>query len=451
MSLRARVLLLVGAIFFFSTLTALLAAGYQAREALNAELVAGLEGAETTIQAALEDLPNSDHPDRDLRQLVATFNGNRHVQATLLTIDGRADHISTTDGKDEHAPIWFRPLMGALPTVQTIPIRPQIAGFGAIALEPIAELDIAVAWRQFVGVVAILTTLTTLGLVTVHLMLGAAFRPLRLLADQFGRIGQGDYSGRVREDGPVELLSLKHGFNRMASELASTTARNRSLTQQLLTIQDEERADFARDLHDEFGPHLFAVNMDAEMIVQLAEAGDTAAAGRQARSIQSAVSHMQRQVRDLLGRLRPTPATELGLNAAITDLVAFWQTRRADIAFDLALLDDEAVLAEATKDVAFRVVQEATNNAVRHGAPQAIRIAMRADSGKLLHISIDDDGKGCGQGGAGGLGLVGMGERVTAIGGTLSSGPRSSGRGWTTAATLPLVAPAPAPIMIDPA
>jgi len=225
----------------------------------------------------------------------------------------------------------------------------------------------------------------------------------------------------------------------MASELAATTERNRLLGDQLLTIQEEERADIARDLHDDIGPHLFAVNMDAEMIVQLGEAGRHEGVAEHVRAIQAAVRHMQRQVRDLLSRLRPARMTELGLNAAILDLVRFWSARRPDIAFNLTLLDEEAALPEATKDVVYRVVQEAANNAVRHGSPKTVGIALWIDRGQVLSISIADDGAGRGAPfTAGGLGLVGMRERVASVGGTLGFGPNGEGKGWTTTARLRL-------------
>ena len=112
-------------------------------------------------------------------------------------------------------------------------------------------------------------------------------------------------------------------------------------------LQDEERADLARDLHDEIGPHLFAVNIDAAMLGQSLAAGRQAEAAERVKAIQAAVGHMQRQVRDILSRLRPTQLVELGLDAAIGDLVRFWRARRADISFTVDLAVDEAALSDA--------------------------------------------------------------------------------------------------------
>ncbi|HZZ32793.1 MAG TPA: histidine kinase, partial [Phenylobacterium sp.] len=202
------------------------------------------------------------------------------------------------------------------------------------------------------------------------------------------------------------------------------------------------RADIARDLHDDIGPHLFAVNMDAEMIAQLSDAGRPESIREQVRSIQAAVGHMQRQVRDVLGRLRPARITELGLNAAIQDLVRFWSVRRPEIAFNVVLLADETQLGEAIKETVYRVVQEAANNAVRHGEPKAIWISLEIDEAQVLSVRVVDNGDGRGSSMAGaGLGLVGMRERVTALGGFLSFGPNPEASGWTTTAKLNLTPP----------
>jgi two-component system sensor histidine kinase UhpB len=439
MSLRARVVALIAGVLLISLLLGAAAAGYQARKALSAELAAGLGGAQQTVDSAFEDLPNSDHPARDLRQLVATFDGNRHVRASLMTLTGRAALTSHTRSAGAPAPPWFGRLLGPSPAARQIAVPGHAAGFEAILLAPTAEADVGAAWGEFTGIVTALTGSAAVGLILVYLVIGAAFRPLRALADQFGRVGAGDYSGRVAERGPTELLGLQRGFNRMAGELAATTERNRLLGDQLLTLQEEERADIARDLHDDIGPHLFAVNMDAEMIAQLGEAGRHDGVPEHVRSIQAAVKHMQRQVRDLLSRLRPARITELGLNAAILDLVRFWSARRPDIVFNLTLLDEEAELPEATKDVVYRVVQEAANNAVRHGSPKTVRIALWIDADETLSISVADDGTGHDAATTlGGLGLVGMRERVVSVGGTLSFGPNQAGAGWTTIARLRL-------------
>jgi two-component system sensor histidine kinase UhpB len=310
-----------------------------------------------------------------------------------------------------------------------------------IELTPISGPDVGAVWREVLRAVAILAATAVLGLALAFLAMGAAVRPLRRMSEGLARIGEGDYAARVREEGPPELIALQRDFNRMAGQLAAMQSRTRLLETQLVTIQDEERAEVARDLHDDMGPHLFSVTIDAQIIGDLVAGRAAPEIRERLRAIQHAVAHMQRLVRDLLGRLRPTPVTELGLAPAIDDLIAFWRARRAETRIALDLMD-EAGLPEPVKDAAFRVVQEALSNAMRHGQPGEVRIAIRPAAADLVEVVVADDGAG-GDVQRGGLGLIGMRERVQALGGELRiDRGEPARRGWTVQARLPLRAPA---------
>ena len=375
----------------------------------------------------------------DLHQLVSTFDGNRHVKASLISGEGRSILTSRSGTPLATAPRWFQRLLGSPPDSIELRVPERVRGFFAIVLAPTGNIDEGDAWVQFWRVAVVLVGSAAVGLFLVYLVIGAAFRPLIGLSAEFGRIGTGDYAGRVEERGPPEVLSLQQGFNRMAEQLSGTTARNRLLTDQLLTIQDEERADIARDLHDEIGPHLFGVNMDAEMIMQLHEAGRHQAVPDQVRSIQTAVGHMQRQVRELLGRLRPARVTEFGLNAAICDLATFWASRRPDIAFQLTLPDGDEAVPENVKEAVYRIVQEAANNAVRHANPKTLQVCVEVQNDSDLVVMVFDDGTETpGRQKGGGLGLVGMRERVQALGGSLLFGRTAGADGWSVVARLPV-------------
>ena len=210
----------------------------------------------------------------------------------------------------------------------------------------------------------------------------------------------------------------------MAERLAEIDERNRALEAQLLTIQDEERAEIARDLHDEIGPHLFAVALDADMIGQMHKQGETQAIPDQVRSIQSAVSYMQRQVRELIARLRPTRAAELGLEAAIGDLVTFWQARQPEVEFVSELDGADTYVPEPLRDVIYRVVQEFVANALRHAQTTRLSIAVTRTSDRgYCHRSEPRRVRNRRPTDLPGLGLVSMRERVQAAGGSLAYRP----------------------------
>jgi len=434
MSLRLRVVIAVVLVLASGSGLGLAFAGLSARGWLREELVGAQGSGRLTVERAYADLPHTDDRDRELAALIYAFDGDRHQRAMLLAPDGRVLAASFPAPVAE-PPDWFSDLLRQ----KISPLRLHVPGpeGDTVDLVPVYANDLAAVWAEFLDLALVLTLASVGGAVLVFVVVGQALSPLRMVGRALPRIGAGDYAVRAPEQGPPELAALGRGVNEMAERLGAMRERTRALEEQILTLQDEERADIARDLHDEIGPQLFAANVDAAMTASLISAGRPDAALEQVRSITTAIAHIQRLVRDILGRLRPTLLTELGLSSAVLDLVEFWRARRPELAFETELPDGEASFPEPVQETLYRIVQESLSNAVRHGAPSHIRIEI-AHEGAAARVEVINDGAGPGAG-APGYGLTGMSERVTAAGGSLSAGPTDAG-GWRVAATLPLAA-----------
>jgi two-component system sensor histidine kinase UhpB len=443
MSLRARVVVLIGLVLIAGVLLGTVLAGYEAKRTLVDELRAAMIGGQQTVVSAFEDLPRSDHALRDLHQLVSTFDGNRHVRAQLTDDHGRVLETSLRPYPSNIAPGWFSRLFGESPPDIVIPAPPPVQG-RAIVLQTIADVDLSALWSEFLVVLAAIGLSVIGGLVLVYLAIGAALRPLGDVADGFARVGGGDYRMRLRPVGPSDLIVLQRGFNDMVDRLTLMDRRNRALEAQLVTLQEEERADLARDLHDEIGPHLFAVNVDAQIIGQLVGADPKTPVTEHIHSIQSSIGHMQRLVREMLGRLRPSRATELGLHPAIVDLVAFWRARSPAIDIRYEALEDESILEEQAKDTVYRIVQESLNNAARHAGASRIVVRIARLGEAEVEVSISDDGASAAPVNQGGFGIIGMRERVRNSGGALAIDERGADGGWSVIARLPCKGPPPA-------
>jgi two-component system sensor histidine kinase UhpB len=432
MSLRFRIVAAIVLVLVSGSALGLALAGWQARQWLRGELVSAQASGELAVHRAYGDLQRSDSPEPDLGALIATFDGDRHLQARLIGADGRLIEASRLEPVTA-PPAWFAALL-----------HPRVASASLVApggevveLAPVYTNDTAAVWPEFLDLTLVLALSCLGGAALVWVLVGQALKPLRSIGEVLPRIGGGDYAVRSPEQGPPELIGLARGVNAMAGQLAGMRARNQALEEQLLTLQDEERADIARDLHDEIGPHLFAANVDATMTLSLMAAGRHDEASVQVRSIQSAITHMQRLVRDILGRLRPIRLVELGLSAAILDQIAFWRGRRPEVNFQAELLEDEDGLSEPLQETVYRLVQESLANAVRHGAPTRIAVSLERTA-RELRIEVRNDGAAASATAAApGFGLTGMTERVAAAGGVLAAGPLAQG-GWSVRATLPL-------------
>ena len=433
LGLSARVLLAVLAAL---ALSGAIGAGltlWQDRRSVKLELETSMDAAEHVARAEAgrgQSLGEA--------RVAALFSGSRHVKVTVLDAAGRPKAVSSLFLEDAQPPDWFAKLFDPhLPTV-----RVPMAGGEATVLEPFADNEIGEAWVSDRDALIIGLVFAVAVAALTHLTVSRALRPLSKVSAALRQVEAGRFGQRVEPEGPPEAQTLASGFNAMADRLALADEDNRRLQVELLRLQEEERSEFARDLHDEIGPYLFAIGIDAAAVRQAAEVEGRKDAADRAGLISAAVTHMQGRVREMLARLRPLRAVELGLGRAMADLADFWRARCGDILFDLTVaFGDETDLSQPAREALYRVTQEAVTNAVRHGAPSRIDIRLER-LGENARLTVSDDGVGRSGAARPGFGLQGMRERVEALSGDLLLESRGEGRGWTVTARLPIEAAA---------
>ena len=436
MSLRTRLIASIILVLLVSLGAGCASAGWNAARSVRTEMQAALAVGEQAVRHGLEDLPGSRDASADLRQLVQDFDGDRHVRAALLDAAGHALVVSALPRPAQPAPGWFVRLVAPdLPPERRL-VETE-AGRRVVVLEAEPLNEAGEVWTQLRDSMAVLTLFCVLSAVLVSLVVSRALRPLHRVSLALVAVGSGEYAVRLPTPGTSELAGLTQGFNAMAARLSLAEAQNRRLHEQLVTLQEEERADLARDLHDEVGPFLFTAALDAAAIEQAAAAGQHAAIPERARAVREAVGHMQRHVRAMLKRLRLPSPVELGLTPALGNIVAFWQAHRPTVAFALEVAADEDGLDEATKAVIYRVAQEALSNAVRHGQPGRIEVAVMPGEDGGVVVRVSDDGIGMTDAAEPGFGLAGMKERVAALGGSLHVASAPGGTGLAVTARLP--------------
>lgn len=435
-SLRLQMIVSISLVLVASLAIGAVVTYWHAIEKVETEMRAAIEVGERTARRAVDALNGSAAPLRELRLIVSGFDGNRHLRAALVDPTGKTTEVSDLTPPAEPAPGWFVSLLSRPPSVITVHLPTTLAGHGALRIETDARNEIGEAWEDFTLKLMLMAMFCALVLALVYFMLGRVLHPLAGLSAAFQEVGSGAHSPKVAEDGPSELATIYRGFNQMVERLVGMELQNRRLNDQLMTVQEEERADVARDLHDEIGPFLFAVDVDATTIHKYSETAGHGEISHRANAVREAVAHMQKHLRSILGRLRPATLVDLGLTPAVDHLVAFWKGRHAEITFDVDVPDE--TYGERIEAVSYRIVQESLSNAVRHGQPKRIGIRVEKTGDHMLRVSISDDGGGLKSVGQNRLGLVGMRERVTALGGELVVQDRADGRGVIVHALLPL-------------
>jgi two-component system, NarL family, sensor histidine kinase UhpB len=435
MSLRLRLIGLVCVALVVSLTLGSALAWLNATRSVRTEMRSALLVGRQTIENAIERLQTSSDPSRALDDLVASFAGNRHLRVRFI-----GEPMAAT------APVAERPAFGAIPQwfVRAIGVEPVadriavIVGarpLGTIAIETDPHNEILEVWNEFADSLVTPAVFCLLTILLIHVFVGRALRPLDGLAGAMAEVGEGRYRTHIAGRLAPELSQLRDSFNRMTARLAAADAENRRLHEQLLSLQEEERSDLARDLHDEVSPFLFAINMDAATASRRLDEGRASEARDHVQSIADAVRHMQRQVRSMLGRLRPIGLAEFGLREAIENMIAFWRRRRPEICYDAAVAAECDELGGLMAATICRIVQECLSNAVRHADATKITVSVARD-GEAVRVEVSDNGRGMPEWGKPGYGLVGIGERVRAMGGRVIVANRAK-QGVVVTAVIP--------------
>jgi signal transduction histidine kinase len=300
---------------------------------------------------------------------------------------------------------------------------------GTMQGEAVASINpqslIGQSWRETSRLAATMAG-ALLGLcVLVYVAFANALRPTRAIRAGLERLTAGDLSARLPPFDLAELSAVGNVFNQLAGNLETTLAERNALTRQLIAVQDEERRRLARELHDEFGQCLAAISAVAASAGQTAEQVCPALV-HECQSIARTAGRMMEALRGTLLRLRPPDVDELGLAASLASLVAGWNNG-GGTHFSIELSGDVDALPSDFAASLYRVAQEAITNAAKHAHASRVilHLCMQEPAGvdprAQVELVVVDDGKaGPGLAIKPGMGLLGMRERVAALGGRLS-------------------------------
>ena len=224
-------------------------------------------------------------------------------------------------------------------------------------------------------------------------------------------------------------IALQAGAALHAVRLTADLQHSR---EQLVVAREEERRRLRRDLHDGLGPQLASLTLTIAAARELLRHDVSAAdrlLGELANHAQTAIADIRRIVYDL----RPPALDDLGLLLALREQAAGYQQAGLQIMIDAP--ERLPALPAAVEVAAYRIVQEAITNVVRHAHAQRCVVRLRIDDG--LWVEIQDDGRGLPPGRRGGVGLTSIRERTTELGGTLTI-ESAAGQGTHIRVWLPL-------------
>ena len=440
LSLRARLITLLALVLILGLTVNITRLVLEAGPRVQAEDQSVIRLAREFIETLVVSLNETTDPDARLNQIIGDLNRLRHVS---ITRQGDASQVKppAADDRDDDrepssVPAWFVALVHPETTAVNVPIsihgRP-----GSLVITSHPDDEMNEIWDGIVTQLQVGSAIAVALFLLTMLVVNRALAPLQSLSQAMTHIEAGAYDTRVEPAGSPELAAICTRLNHLAETLGDAMEEKRQLAETAVSLQDAERKEIARELHDEFGPYLFALRAHASSLMRTAASlePNTDALRKHGDAILEQINALQQFNRRVLEKLRPVGLAELGLREAIGALLRLWSESHPGVVIDMTISESLGDTGETAQLTIYRIIQEALTNVFRHAGASHVEINVTPAPARQVAVSIRDNGGGLPIDHKQGLGMIGMRERVLALGGTMTVA--STHQGVTVEALVP--------------
>jgi len=446
LSLRARLNALLALVLMLGLAINITRLVLEAGPRVQAEDQSVIRLAREFIETLVASLNETADPDARLNRIIQDLNRLRHVSITRQQDASEVKPPVIDDRGLSSVPAWFVAFVHPETTAVHVPISIQ-GKPGSLVITSHPDDEMNEIWDGIVTQLMVGSAIAIALFLLTMMVVSRALTPLQSLSEAMTSIEAGDYDTRVKPTGSPELAAICAKLNHLAATLGDAIEEKRRLAETAVSLQDAERKEIARELHDEFGPYLFALRAHASSLMRTADTHEpnTDALRRHGDAILEQINALQHFNRRVLEKLRPVGLAELGLREALGALIRLWGESHPGVVIDMNVsqpLDGTGETAELT---VYRIIQEALTNVFRHARATRVDItvgpAAPRPSGpapretKAFMVSVRDNGAGLPADHKQGFGLIGMRERVLALGGTMAVA--STNHGVTVEAMVP--------------
>lgn len=369
----------------------------------------------------------------------------RSTEITLRDANGTKVYQSPPSpykaGRD--APTWYAALVAPEPMRERLRFADSV-----LEIESNASRAVLDGWDDTVHLLQLGALAMVFGNLLVFWLVRRMTRPFQAIVRGLDDMQAGAYHTRLPQFAGAEAASIARAFNRSAQAIEDNLDARREAVEARLRLEqsrelaaavqsrvEDERRQIAQELHDETGQSITAIRSLAQALIRR---GGDAQTREAAQLIGDTAGRLYDAVHELIPRLHPPSLDTLDLAAAVEDAIAIWRRQQPQVVFAFACGSLPEPLGESYVLAAYRIVQEAVTNALRHAQANRIEIALGVVDGGL-QIEVRDDGRGLASDWQhpGHYGVRGMRERARAFGGDLRIGNRADG-GVQVRAWLPL-------------
>ncbi|WP_417509526.1 histidine kinase [Methylophaga sp.] len=294
--------------------------------------------------------------------------------------------------------------------------------YGTILVTLNVDIETARAWHNLQAALGVLVVTIMALCCLVFITINRMLKPAKDIVAGLEKMRSGDLAIRLPDFDIAEWKRTSHAINALVSTQQNIMAENKQLSIKIMNTQEEEHRYISRELHDEFGQCLAGINAVTTSATQSAK-NSCPEIVEELNSIRHITGHMMSALRDLLTRLRPAELDELGLETSLKQLINSWNQRSSGKThYSLSLVGNMDELAETLAVHTYRIVQECLTNIAKHASAEHAEVNINIQEENALSLIIKDDGVAdlSAFSSSNGLGLLGIHERVAALGGDLS-------------------------------
>tara|TARA_B100000035_G_scaffold79888_1_gene66911 strand:+ start:16088 stop:17413 length:1326 start_codon:yes stop_codon:yes gene_type:complete len=424
MSLKSRLLIYINSLLLITIIIGLLAILIISQKNIRDEILSTQSLAVFAIEKGIQKNPEfylfqEDDDTFGLSELTEL----RHLQIQFINSNGTIIDQTRGDLNNiSQPPLWFQNILGkfssSIPSKKIeILQRGKIIGNIVIKPEPIYEYS--EIWEQVnLGLWIMLTFFGFVNLI-IFILFSHMIKPINKIIEGFEKLEGGNYKANVSKSNILELNMIGRKFNSMVGKLKNSNYKIHKLSQDLINVQEQEKKELARNLHDELGQVLTAIQAEAASIPN---ARSKKSQNLAAESIISLSKNIMLSTRAIIKNLSLGLLDELGFEDAIKDLLDSWQKRYKRVKI-IRKIDNNALkaISEESQSHIYRIIQEALTNIAKHSKPKKISIKIFYPYRKnKINIIIENDGFDSNDSNTEGTGLMGIRERVNQIKGKIN-------------------------------
>ena len=414
MSLKLRLILIVNLLLFVAIFIGFFSVVFTSKNAVRSEIESSLKLAEFSIKTGIQKNPDL-YLFQDNLLGLKDLDLIRHLSIQLLDSDGNIVDENKNLNTEVHIPMWFQNILDIYSKdlkILDFPLIQYGDQIGAVKVIPNPIYEYDEIWQQFKNGLIIAMVFFVFVNFSIFFLFGKIISPINLLIDGFKNLEQGKYKNNKENFGISELDILRVKLNQLTIKLKKNDKRIHELNQKLISIQEQEKKEISRDLHDEIGQSLAAIQ------VQAAAIKTSRKANAQADLIISTTKDLMQQTRNLIKRLSLSIIDDLGIEDALIDLIKNWSRRTLCKNINVNVdLPDSKIFKSQLNETVYRLTQEALTNMSKHSRPKEVLISVQRN-GNVIHLCFMNNGILKRTKKTGGIGILGMQERVKNLSGS---------------------------------